>query len=413
MPSIDLSNIKSVINPNFWPYLINKDRFMVLYGGAGSGKSVFIGQKILIRILMGMIYNKKHKVLCLRKTQPSCRKSIFALFLALLSEWGMLNETIVRVNNTEMLLTFANGSQIICAGLDDHEKLKSIHGITSAWLEEANELTIDDYRQVNLRVRGGTDSYKQIAISFNPISKLIWLHNEFFENNKENATIMHSTYLDNKFLREQDPDYIKELESYKDIDETYYNIYTLGQWGQLLEAIYSKYQFIDKFPEEKTFKDKAYGLDVGFNVQSALSFIGRKDEEYYIKELLYQKKLTHPELVDSIKLVVPKQNRRTIMYVDSAEPELIKLLNQNGFIAKKSDKSVKEGIDFCKSQTIYLDKESTNLCKEVPAYSYRKNNDGNVLEEPIKINDHLCDSFRYPMYTHWGKIRRKSSVVFI
>jgi len=412
--SVDLSDIDKAINPSFLPLLKDKNRYLVCWGGAGSGKSVFIAQKILIRILVGMDTGVIHKVLCLRKTQPACRKSVFALFDGLLSDWNMKDEELVKINKADMSFTFKNGSQILCNGLDDPEKLKSIYGITSVWLEEANEMTVDDFRQVNLRLRGTFPSYKQISISFNPISKLLWLYNEFFEHKKHNATVHHSTYLDNLFLRENDPEYIAELESYKEIDDTYYNIYTLGQWGQLLESIYNKYEIIDNFPDEKFFKDCAYGLDYGYNSASALTFVGRHDEEYYIKELLYENKLTHQDLIIRMGSLIPLKYRTSrIIYCDSAEPELIKELNSHGFIAKKSDKSVKDGINYCKQNKLYIDKESVNLCKEVPAYSYRKNNDGIVLEEPIKINDHAVDSFRYCIWTHWGKLRPKASLVFI
>lgn len=411
---IDLSNIENEINPSFFPYLTNKDKFLVFYGGAGSGKSYFIGQKILIRIFIGMDTDVIHKVLCLRKTQPACRKSIFAMFRGILKEWNLLDDDFVKINQTDMSFTFYNGSQIICTGLDDPEKLKSIFGITSIWMEEANECTLVDFRQLSMRLRGYFPSYKQIMLSFNPMSKMLWLYNEFFENKKVNATIMHSTYHDNPKLLEVDPDYAELLESYKDIDETYYNIFTLGKWGQLLEAVYQNYEFIDNFPDEKFFKDSVYGLDVGFNVPSALSFVGTHDGEYYIKELLYDKKLTHGQLIGKLGNLIPlKYRRERIIYVDSQEAELIKELNLSGFIAKKSDKSVKSGIDYVKRQKLYIDKESVNLSKEIAAYSYRKNNKGEVLEEPIKINDHLMDAVRYPIFTHWGKIRPQGRIVFI
>ena len=414
MIDIDLSNIKDIINPHFLPLLTNKDRYLVTYGGAGSGKSVFIAQKILIRIIVGLETNIIHKVLCLRKTQPACRKSIYALFDGILKDWGLKDESFVKINQSDMSFTFKNGSQIICTGLDDPEKLKSIYGITGVWLEEANECTLDDFRQVNLRLRGGFTSYKQICVSFNPISKLLWLYNEFFEHKKKNATIDHSTYHHNLFLIKNDPDYVKELESYKEIDQTYYNIYTLGQWGQLLEAIYSNYEYVDEFPEDKHFHEVAYGLDIGFNAPSALIKIGEVDEEFYLKELLYETKLTHNTLISRLGELIPlKYRRERLIYVDSAEPELIKELNQTGFIAKKSDKSIKDGVNYVKRQKLYIDKESVNLCKELPAYSYKKDNQGNVLEDPIKINDHLMDAMRYPMYTHWGRIRPKASLIFV
>lgn len=411
---IDLSNIENEINPSFFPYLTNKKKFLVLYGGAGSGKSIFIGQKILIRIFIGMDTDIIHKVLCLRKTQPANRKSVFAMLKGLLKGWDLLDDDFVKINQSDMSFTFYNGSQIICAGLDDPEKLKSIYGITSIWMEEANECTLEDFRQVVLRLRGYFPSYKQIMLSFNPMSKMLWLYNEFFENKKVNAEIMHSTYHDNIKLMEVDPDYADELESYKGIDETYYNIFTLGNWGQLLESVYQNYEIIDNFPDENFFKDSAYGLDVGFNVPSALSFVGYHDGEYFIKELLYEPKLTHGQLITKLGNIIPLKHRRSrFIYVDSAEPELIKELNMSGFVAKKSDKSVKSGIDHIKRNKLYIDKESVNLCKEISGYSYRKNNKGEVLEEPIKLFDHLCDAFRYPIYTHWGKIRPHGRIIYV
>ena len=76
--NIDLSNVLDDINPHFHKSLKVKDRYLVEYGGAGSGKSHSIAQKILIRIFVGFDTGIVHKFLCLRKTQPACRRSIFA-----------------------------------------------------------------------------------------------------------------------------------------------------------------------------------------------------------------------------------------------------------------------------------------------------------------------------------------------
>ena len=412
--NINLSQIESVINPSFFPLLTDKNRYEVLIGGAGSGKSVFVAQKILIRIFVGFETGIRHRVLCLRKTQPAIRKSVFALFKGLLSEWGLLDENFVKINISDMSFTFKNGSEILCNGLDDAEKIKSIYGITSVWLEEASEMTLDDFRQVNLRLRGSFESYKQIMISFNPISKLLFLYDEFFENKKPNATIHRSTYKDNLWLMKNDPEYVAELESYKEIDQTYYNIYTLGEWGQLLESIYSNYEIIKEFPEDNFFQDICYSIDYGFNAPSVLLFNGCHDEEFFIKEMMYENKLTHTQLIQRLGGLIPlKYRRQRLIYVDSAEPELIKQLNQSGFIAKKSDKSVKDGINYIKSIKLYIDSQSINLCKEIGGYSYRKDNNGNILEEPIKIRDHAMDAMRYGLFTHFGKIRPKASLVFV
>jgi len=404
--NIDLSNLHDVVNDSFYPYLEDRNRYMVLYGGAGSGKSKFIAQKKILRILVGMGKGIHHKFLCLRKTQPSCRQSIFAEFKSIISEWNLTD--LVTPNKSDMSFTFVNDSQILTGGLDDPEKLKSIQGITGVWLEEATELSLPDFRQIDLRLRGRSDSYKQIAISFNPISKLLWPYNEFFMNPKSDATVFHSTYKDNRFL---DKEYIERLNKLEREDPRYYQIYTLGEWGELKAVIYNNYVIETKFP--KTFKEVIYGMDFGFNDPSVLLEIGEYDSEYYIKELLYQRGLTNSDLIKKLIIMIPLKHRRNrIIYADNAEPARIEEINRAGFICKPADKSVKDGIDFCRRNKLHLDAGSNNLVKEIQSYKYKETKDGDTLEDPLKFNDHTCDSFRYALYTHYGKIRPKAQIAF-
>ena len=100
------------------------------------------------------------------------------------------------------------GNEILCAGMDDPEKIKSIAGITSVWCEEATELDELDFNQLELRVRGETSNYKQFIITFNPISEQHWLKRRFFDAPDSDTYLLHTTYKDNAFL---DADYIKHL----------------------------------------------------------------------------------------------------------------------------------------------------------------------------------------------------------
>jgi phage terminase large subunit len=406
---LDLSNLHNVINDSFFDYLKDQNRYLILYGGSGSGKSKFIVQKLLIRILVGIQTGVKHRFLCLRKTAPAVKKSIFKEFVDLLSEWSLTD--LVNINKTDLTFTFSNGSEIMCSGFDDPEKIKSIAGLTGIWLEEATEFNVDDFLQLDLRLRGYTPSYKQICISFNPISKLSWIHREFFEETKyESLTIMHSTYHDNKFL---DQKYRNHLQSLEDKNPSYYKIYTLGEWGSLEHIIYNKWSACNWQMVEDRFKDTCYGLDIGYNAPTALTLCGLRDEEYYVKELLYQTKLTHNGIVAKLGELIPLKHRRSrIIYCDSAEPELIRELNLAGFKAMLSDKSVKNGIDHIKNVQLHIDDESTNLLKEIQSYSYRQDRQGNVFDEPVKFNDHLMDAMRYAIYSRWGRIRPKASILF-
>lgn len=227
--NVDLTALPQLTNPAFYPLYADKNRYLVLYGGAGSGKSVFAAQKLIVRTLA----EPGHKFLIVRKVAKTLRHSTFALLRETIGSWGL--SQLFRVNKTDMEIACPNGSTIIHAGLDDVEKLKSIHGVTGIWIEEASEITPEDFRQLDIRLRGRTKHYKQIILSFNPVSIVHWLKEEFFDKPKSNATTLHSTYKDNRFL----DDAAKQvLEAFRDTDEYYYTVYCLGQWGVTGKTIF-------------------------------------------------------------------------------------------------------------------------------------------------------------------------------
>lgn len=166
--TVDLSGLPQLTNDTFLPLYKDQRRFLVLKGGAGSGKSVFVVEKLLYRILTEQYPSHPHRFLILRKVAKTLRESCFALICGVIRQWGL--DRLFRINKTDMSITCVNGNQFILAGLDDVEKLKSIFDITGVWLEEANEAEARDLRQVNLRLRGWTPFYKQIIVSFNPVA---------------------------------------------------------------------------------------------------------------------------------------------------------------------------------------------------------------------------------------------------
>lgn len=178
----------------------SKVRWNILYGGSGSGKSYSIIQKILIRILT----EKGHRFLCVRKVSATIKDSIFEQFKEVISEWGISNEFVF--NKTDYSITHKlTKNQIICKGLDDPEKLKSITGISSIFIEEATELDQKDIQELDRRLRGKRKSYKQIIVSFNPVSEDHWIRKYFDFDNKANPNefILKTTYLDNLFVGEE------------------------------------------------------------------------------------------------------------------------------------------------------------------------------------------------------------------
>jgi phage terminase large subunit len=395
--NIDLTHFKNVMSPHFYPLLYDNHRYIVCKGGAGSSKSHSISEIILFNILKDLNKPYKHRVLALRKTSPAARRSVFELFRHYISEWHI--EPLLNVNKTSMTIDFIDGSQILVSGLDDEAKLKSIEGLTSIWLEEALELTKDDFMQCDLRLRGQSEIPYKIYCSFNPVTMHSWIYDEFFTKKKAYTTIHESTYKDNPWL---DNIYKEHLEDLVNQDENYYRIYCENQWGQLGNVIYNNWEIVDEYPE--VVEEEVMGLDFGFSHPVALTRIGMKKEGIYLKEELYQSGLTNSDLIEKLKIIITNINTR--VYADSSLPGNILEIRRAGFNISPADKkpySVKEGLDFCKRYRLFITKDSPNLIKELQGYSYRTDKlSGIVLEEPIKINDDLCDSFRYGIYSHWA-----------
>ena len=377
------------INPVYYPYLNSTARYEIFYGGAGSGKSYFVAQKKVIQHLR----DTGRKTLIVRKVKSSIRNTVFAQIREVVDDFGVRHKFEIPKGTAYMDIRGPNGNEFLFTGLDDPEKIKSIAGITDIWIEEPTELTADDFKQLDLRLRGRSDFTKQITLTFNPISALHWIKGYFFDIKRDNCSILKTTYKDNLFI---DDEYKQQLESYKEIDYIYYQIYALGEWGVLGNLIFNNYIIEDIPTEIENYGSIYQGIDFGFNDPSAYIKVGLKDDELYILDEMYLRGMTNNEL---IKCVGDKMGRGRVI-ADSSEPDRVKEFKQAGYDivgAEKGPGSVKAGLDWAKRKRIHIHPNCTNFIKEIQGYKYREDKDGNVYDEPVDINNHLMDALRYAL----------------
>ena len=367
-----------------------KQKEIVVYGGAGSGKSYTVAQFLIIEKLLS---NRNKRLLVTRKYNPSLKVTTWQLVHEILNEL----EIPYMENKTEQVLQLPRRNEIYFRGLDDAEKIKSSE-FNYIWMEEATEFDFEDYLQLKLRLRRATTSVNQLFLTFNPVAG--WTQKQFFEQESDDVAILHTTYLDNPFL---DIEYTKMLELLKDQDEAYYQIYTLGRYAILKNKIYNNYQVVSRMPE--MYDEIIYGVDFGFNNPSVILEIGLKDDNIYITKELYETRLTNEELIERLKTFVYSKNAE--IYADSAEPARIEEISRAGFNIYPAKKDVKNGIDYLKRKMIYLNKDCVNTIKEIQMYKWKEDRKGNVLDEPVKFNDHAMDALRYAVYTYykWNKNR--------
>jgi phage terminase large subunit len=408
------------------------DRYLLPYGGGGSGKSHEIAQKLLLRIQKAEKMGYQEGFLCVRKTSVSVKQSVFALCLDYIDLWGLVG---VKVNKSDLSLTWPGGSFIICSGLDDPEKVKSIERITGIWMEEATECTLADFRQLDLRLRGEAPSYFQIIMTFNPMDDTSWLNDEFFnpeaapkletwndgkcfrikrvievpELNKHlevYATVIHSTWRDNKWVDEQ---YVAMLATLKERDPERYSIYDQGLWTALAERIYANYTEVADKDWPDAFDDVWYGLDIGFNSPTALIECCSLDGDIYEREMIYEKGLHTDDIIGRMRDLEIDSNAD--IYADPSAAKEIDLIYKAGFNISKADNSVESGIRFVRAIHLRIHTGSVNHLREKKSYKYKQDKNGNIKEVPVKENDHAQDAERYALFTHLTK--DKSDIWFV
>ncbi len=434
---IDLTQLRSVMNPKCEALINNKDRHLWLWGGGDAGKSHGVAQKFVLRMLQGWQEGIKHSFLVIRKTQPSVRGSAFKLVRDKIEEFGL--GKLVKVTKNPMEITFPNGGRFIFAGLDDPEKIKSMEAITSVWAEEVTELTEEDYLRLDLILRGFTEDYMQIIGSFNPVNEQSWIKKQWFDTEERKevedvtpddypsymqrkafhaevdgkvytnyASYCHFTYKDNRFVTDAG---IATLEGMKEKNPNYYNIYCLGNWGVLRGIIYEKWETVKEWPHRRDFDahSTGLGLDFGFtNSPSALVECGFIGDDCYVRELLYEPGLTNPAICSKLRALDIRDD--ATFCADCAEPKSIAEIQSEGYNVypcKKGKDSIVYGIQRVKQYNLKVYYDSPNLIKELNTYAWAEDKEGKSKNIPVDFMNHLMDAMRYIIVHLKGLVRGK------
>ena len=268
---IDVKISKKVFNDKYIPYLNDKSRYLLFYGGGSSGKSFYIVQRYLFKC-----FSQKMNLLVIRQTGNTNRDSTFALFKQVISQWNVSS----LFDITDLRIKCVNSNEIIFRGLDDAEKLKSVtfeNGeLTDVWIEEATETQESDINQLKVRLRGG-DSNKQMVLSFNPVNANHWIKKHFIDSGL--ATVCHSTYKDNKFLTDEDK---RVLEDFKNTDPYYYDVYCLGLWGVLGKTYFNARIINDRLKDIRKPIKKGF-FSYTYQNEKITSFKWVDDEDGFIE----------------------------------------------------------------------------------------------------------------------------------
>jgi phage terminase large subunit len=358
-------------------------RFILSVGSSRSSKTFSVYQWILLYCIRNR--NKGKWISMVRKSFPSLKRSLLREFIQFLTELGLYSE---KIHNKSSQIIELYGNYVEFFSLDNEEKVKGSKR-DIAYINEITEIDYDPANQIFLRTT------EKIIMDMNPSDTYHWVWKM-----RENPDVqyIHSTYRDNPFL---EPQVVKQIESYKDVDENYWRIYGLGLPGFSTTTIYSHWKTWKDGELPQEIDNTCWGLDIGYNHKSSLIQMWECGESLYFKERISSSGLTTGDLIDEIM----KVNPTGYVYCDGARPDIIEDLKRKKMGARPAEKAVKEGILYLKSKKIYIHEESLNLLEEIKHYRWKSVGEM-IMDEPVKVNDDGMDSMRYAAYSS----RKKQSV---
>ena len=408
------------------PLYHNKDKFIILVtGGRGSGKS-FNVSTFIERLLFEVKHPTPakrivHQILYTRYTMVSASMSVIPEFMEKVeldgnSKWYTHTKTDVK--------NLRSGGAVMFRGIktssgNQTAKLKSIHGVTTFVVDEAEEWVSEkEFETIMLSIRQ-KGIQNRIIIIMNPTDNNHWVYKRFIENtHKEvmydgvpvqisthpNVLHIHTTYLDN--IENLSPEFIKEVEDMKANNPDKYAHTVMGRWADVAEgAIYKNWWVVKEFP--KWCKKVALGLDWGFtNDCTAIVMGGIIDNNLYLDEICYKTHMANEEIITTLKRYGDLK-----VIADSADPRTINEVHMAGiriYPVEKGPHSIIGGIEKMKEYNIFVTERSFNLQKELRNYVWDKDKDGNYINQPADGQaDHLADASRYYlMGMVYGKIQK-------
>lgn len=299
-----------------------------------------------------------------------------------------------RWNETKHQYTFETGTILRFYSLD----VSGAHGPRRdvLFLNEANFLPASVFDQLEPRTR------EIVWMDWNPSTEF-WFYHDVLEQRKDELSFITLTYKDNEaLLYEPGQQTIKSIESRKH-KKSWWQVYGLGQLGEVEGRIYTGWRLIDEIPHEARLMK--YGLDFGYSKDpAAIVAVYYYNGGYILDEIVYSHWLHNSDLAE----ILLNQDQITTVVADCASPQSIDDIYRRGVPivpCVKGKDSIRRGIDWVQDQRITVTKRSVNLIKEYRGYLWETDKDGNQTTVPQDFENHLMDALRYALESLHDPVR--------
>lgn len=373
-------------------------RIRAIPGGTSASKTISV---LLFLIASAQSDTASTLTSIVAESFPHLRRGALRDFLNILQAHHYFKDA--SWDKTNSIYTFETGSQIEFFSVDQPEKVRGARR-DRLFINEANNIPFSAFEELEVRTK------EFIILDWNPTNSY-WYYEEVKgkRNDVEELTL---TYLDNEALA---PEIVRSIEQRRN-RKGWFQVYGLGQLGEVEGKIFKDWQIIDEVPHEARLVRR--GLDFGYtNDPSVLIDIYRYNGGFILDEIIYQTGLSNRQIADTIK----SRENNVLTIADSAEPKSIDEIRSYGVNiigASKGSGSVLQGIQFVQDQRISVTKKSINTIKDYRNYLWKTDRGGKIINEPEHTFSHSCDAIRYglsgyreaPVQTNELSPRRKAMI---
>lgn len=352
-------------------------RIRIVQGGSSASKTISI---LLYLIALAQADKKKTLTSVVSESIPHLKRGAIRDFKNIMMEHNYWKDE--NWNTTDSTYTFETGSQIEFFSSDNGDKLRGARR-DRLFINEANNVPFEAFEQLEIRTK------EFVYLDYNP-SNEFWVQTEILGNRTDYDFII-ITYKDNEALAQSIVDALEQRKN----RTSWWQVYGLGQLGEIEGKIYKNWLIVDSIPHEAVLE--RYGIDFGYtNDPTSIVAIYRYNGGYIVDEIAFQKGLSNRQIAD----IILNQENNALCVADSAEPKSIDELTSYGISIIGADKgrdSIKHGIQVVQQQRISVTKRSVNIIKEYRNYLWSTDKNGKIIEIPEGGFDHSMDAIRYAM----------------
>lgn len=351
-------------------------RIFVNQGGTSSGKTYCIMQR-----LISIAVNEPAIITVAGQDLPNLKVGAMRDTETIFSDSEWL-QGFFTWNRSDYTIKGQNGSLIEFKSYDGEQDAKNGKR-DYLFINEANGITYGIYWQLAIRTR------RQIFIDYNPSARF-WVHEQVL--GRDGVKLIISDHRSNMFLTDEEHRRIEGIS-----DPELWKVYARGKTGSITGLVFSHFNVVDDLPPREEWKVSAWGLDWGFSADpTALVHLVLAHGEIWTDEVIYRTGMTNPDIAQAMKEA--GLTGRDEIVADSAEPKSIAELNRMGYFikaCKKGADSISNGIDILKRYTWNVTRRSAGLRKELLAYKWKTDRNGDMTNQPIDAFNHAIDAVRY------------------